>query len=155
MLLMEAEETLQANLIRSCSVHVLRAVMHPLKLNMGGGRLMSWVLPFLPTLSSWNHITGFLQAAISIYRLKLSTLMRKRDSVFKPLRLRAPGPTSCALRHECAWTKDWIISGGFALELWVGMRFVEGGGILFEIFSVPSVCQCWCVCRLSLWFTFT
>lgn len=133
---------LQPNLIRSCSVHVLRAVMCLLKLDMGQeeGRLVSWVPPFLPTPSIWNHITDFLQAAISISRLEHSTLMWRRGSVFSPVQLSALGLalTSCALRHECAQTKGCIISRSFALELWRELDFEAGEKSCFEFCSCFS-----------------
>ncbi len=157
-----AEKTLnlQPNLIRSCSVHVLRAVMRLLKLDMGQeeGRLVSWDPPFLPTPSIWNHITDFLQAAISISRLERSTLMWRRDSVFSTVQLNEPGIalTSCALRHECAQTKGRIISRSSGLRLWRELDFVW---ILFEFrrcFAFDSVISLSCyMCRPSLRFTFT
>lgn len=118
---------LQPNLIRSCSVHVLRAAMCLLKLDMGQeeGRLVSWVPPFLPTPSIWIHITDFVQAAISISMLKRSTLMWRRDSVFSPVLLSELGLalTSCALRHECAQTKGRIISRSSSLRMWRELDF--------------------------------
>lgn len=111
--------SIQPNLIRSCSVHVLGAAMCLLKGRMKR-RLVSWVPPFLPTPNIWNHITDFLQAAISISWLERSTLMWRRDSVFSPVQLSKPGLalTSCALRHECAQTKGHIISRSSCLRLW-------------------------------------
>lgn len=161
-----AEKTLnlQPNLIRSCSVHVLRAVMRLLKLDMGQeeGRLVSWVPPFLPTPSIWNHITDFLQAAISISRLEHSTLMWRRDSAFSSVQLSALGLalTSCALRHECAQTKGCIISRSSALRLWRELDFVAGEKSCFEFcgcFSLDLVISlsCYMCSTPSLRFTFT